>query len=44
MKPKKSLVNTEKPKELTEDGLGDIMGMMKEMYNNGDDDMKKMIA
>ena len=24
--------------------MGDIMGMMKEMYNNGDDETKKMMA
>ena len=32
LKPKKSLVNTQKPKESTDEGLGDLMGMMKDMY------------
>ena len=26
------------------DAFGDLMGMMKEMYQNGDDETKKMIA
>ena len=26
------------------DAQGDLMGMMKEMYQNGDDDTKRMIA
>ncbi len=44
LKPKKSLVNTQKFKETNDEGLGDLMGMMKDMYQNGDDDMKKMMA
>ena len=26
------------------EGMGDLMGMMKDMYQNGDDDMKRMIS
>ena len=49
IKPKASLLGDkkEKPgpkKEEEGDGMGGIMNMMKEMYNNGDDNMKKMIA
>ncbi len=48
MKPKNKLIGSEeestKPKMGKGDGMGDLMGMMKEMYQKGDDDMKKMIA
>ena len=48
MKPKKKLIgeenDNEKQKREKGDGMGDLMGMMKEMYQNGDDEMKKMIA
>jgi hypothetical protein len=37
-------VNADKTKKDSEDPMGDIMGMMKEMYNNGDDETKKMMA
>ena len=32
------------PKKDDKDGMGGIMNMMKEMYNNGDDKTKQMIA
>jgi hypothetical protein len=32
LKPKKSLVNPDKPKKESDDAMGDLMGMMKEMY------------
>ena len=47
MKPKKSLVNSAKAvtkKDTDKDAYGDLMGMMKDMYANGDDDMKRMIS
>ena len=44
LKPKKSLIGDKTSKGGSGDGLGDIMGMMKEMYQNGDDEMKKTIA
>ena len=48
MKHKTKLIGEEeekaKPKMGKGDGMGDLMGMMKEMYQNGDDEMKKVIA
>ena len=46
LKPKKSLINNDKKLEKADgtDGYGDLMGMMKNMYENGDDDMKRMIS
>ena len=45
LKPKKSLVSQNKDKaEKSKDPKGDLMEMMKEMYQNGDDDMKRTIA
>jgi len=49
LKPKKALVSEDTKKggkTSAEDGgaYGDLMGMMKEMYENGDDNMKRMIA
>ena len=47
LKPKKSLVGSAKDvtkKGTDGDAYGDLMGMMKNMYENGDDDMKRMIT
>ena len=47
LKPKKSLVGAAKDvtkKSTDKDAYGDLMGMMKNMYDNGDDDMKRMIS
>ena len=45
LKPKKSLVSTDRNKaEKSKNPQGDLMEMMKEMYQNGDDDMKRTIA
>ena len=52
MKPKASLVNPNKksdkktgnPEKDTANAYGDLMGMMKDMYENGDDKTKASIA
>ena len=46
LKPKQSLISEKKGKsEDSEAGaMGDLMNMMKEMYQNGDDKTKQMIA
>ena len=47
LKPKKSLVGKAKnvtKKSTDKDAYGDLMGMMKNMYEDGDDDMKRMIS
>jgi len=49
IKPKASMLGNKKekegaPKKDDKDGMGGIMNMMKEMYNNGDDKTKQMIA
>ena len=47
LKPKKSLVDSAKDvtkKGTDKDAYGDLMSMMKNMYENGDDDTKRMIS
>ena len=50
LKPKKTMIKKsdehawKDKSEKTKDPQGDLMQMMKEMYQNGDDDMKKMIG
>ena len=43
LKPKKSMLSKEAA-EKSKDPQGDLMSMMKEMYQNGDDEMKRTIA
>jgi calcyclin binding protein len=38
------LAKSEKPEEKSEDPQAGIMNMMKKMYEEGDDNMKKTIA
>ena len=50
LKPKKALISKKTETAAKSiggnksDGLGDLMGMMKEMYENGDDETKRMIS
>ena len=47
IKPKKQLINEKTKKKAGKDEenpYGDLMGMMKDMYENGDDTTKRMIS
>ena len=43
IKPRKGLISDEKMNK-KDDTMGDLMGMMKDLYQNGDDTMKQQIA
>ena len=43
IKPKKTLLNADRG-DTSKNPQGDLMAMMKDMYQNGDDDMKRMIS